>query len=659
VCGLTGFLDLEGGNPLAALTQDVERMTATLISRGPDDCGIWVDEEQSIAVGHRRLSILDLSAHGHQPMVSACGRFVIAFNGEIYNHHGIRAELEAIPGSPGWRGHSDTEVLLAAIACWGVRETLDRLNGMFAFALWDRRDRLLHLARDRLGEKPLYYGLSKGVLLFGSELKALRAFRGWRGEVNRDAIALFLRHSYIPCPYSIYEGIYKLPPAGLLTLSAEELRSGRFDACTPERVEMYWDARAVAEGGARNRLVLEDDEAISLLEKTLTDAVGLRMEADVPLGAFLSGGIDSSAVVALMQVQSSRPVKTFSIGFHEARYNEATYANAVARHLGTDHTELYVTPEEAMGVIPRLPHLYDEPFGDSSQIPTFLVSQLARREVIVSLSGDGGDELFGGYHRYFWARRMRRMTSAIPVSARKILAKAIWRVPTSRWDTVLTGLGPVLPKRLRVARPGDRLHKAARALSAESTDELYRLIFSHWDEPEAVVVGATEPESVIDGPARKVGLEDFVERMMYSDMVAYLPDDIMVKLDRASMGVSLESRVPLLDHNLVELAWRFPISQKIRDGQGKWLLRQVLYRHVPQRQLERPKMGFGVPIDEWLRGPLRDWAESLLDERRLRDEGYFDPQPIRRLWREHLAGGRNWQYYLWDVLMFQTWLETQ
>lgn len=649
MCGLAGFLDPSrrtGGEELRAT---VTRMAAALRHRGPDDGGAWVDAEAGIALGHRRLSIVDLSPLGHQPMQSACGRYVTAFNGEIYNHRALRRELEGLGHA--FRGHSDTEVMLAAFVEWGLEAALERFNGMFALALWDRKGRLLHLVRDRLGEKPLYYGWMGRTFLFGSELKALRAHPEFRGEVDRGALALYLRHNYIPTPYSIYRGIRKLPPGTRLTLNGADAGA----APTPIP---YWSFREVSERGVAEPFTGSADEAAAHLDTLLRDAVKLRMEADVPLGAFLSGGIDSSTVVALMQAQGDRPVKTFTIGFHEAAYNEAEDAKAVARHLGTEHTELYVTPGEAMAVIPRLPALYDEPFADSSQIPTFLVSELARRHVTVSLSGDAGDELFGGYNRYFWGRSIWQRIGWMPRGMRGAAARALTVLPPEAWETVFRMTGPVLPGKIKQRSPGDKLHKLAEILAVNDPETMYLGLVSHWKDPASLAVGASEPPTVLTDRSQWADLPDFTQRMMYLDTVTYLPDDILVKVDRASMGVSLEGRIPFLDHRVVEFAWRLPLSMKVRDGQGKWLLRQVLYGYVPRGLIERPKMGFGVPIDAWLRGPLRDWAESLLAERRLRAEGFLHPRPIREKWAEHLSGRRNWQYHLWDVLMFQAWLES-
>jgi asparagine synthase (glutamine-hydrolysing) len=621
-------------------------MAEMLRHRGPDDDGAFVDPAAGLALGFRRLSILDLSQDGHQPMSSPSERYVIVFNGEIYNYRTLRTELEG--SGHRWRGHSDTEVMLAGIERWGFTEAVRRFNGMFAIAVWDRHRRELHLARDRMGEKPMYYGWSGGVLLFGSELKALRAHPRFDAEIDRDALALYFRHNYINAPYSIYRGIFKLPPASIVTFSAD--RPGLLP-----QPRAFWSVRKAAEEGVRNLFPGSDAEAVEELDRLLRDAVKIRMEADVPLGAFLSGGIDSSTVVALMQAQSARPVKTFSIGFHEPGYDEAPFAKEVAAHLGTDHTELYVAPEEARAVIPLLPTLYDEPFSDSSQVPTFLVSRLARQQVTVSLSGDGGDELFGGYPRYVQAADAWRSLQRVPAAARRGGARALRIMPPAAWTAIARTLGPVLPARLRSRNPGDRLQKIAQVAGLRSAEELYRGMVSHWADPAAIVVGATEPRTELDDPARWARLPEFLDRMMYLDAVTYLPGDILAKLDRASMGVSLEGRVPLLDHRVVEFAWRIPHSLKMRRGEEKWILRQVLNRYVPRPLVDRPKMGFGIPVGEWLRGPLRPWGEDLLSSAALSEGGILRPAPIRQAWAEHLSGARDWQYRLWDVLVFQAW----
>lgn len=650
MCGIVGFWGRTGCQ--AESLQIIDGMSAALSHRGPNDSGAWVAPEDHLALGHRRLAIVDLSPQGHQPMQSPSGRYVMIFNGEIYNFPVLRKRLETRSAVSGWRGHSDTEVLLAAIDCWGLEHAVKQCIGMFACAVWDRREKNLYLVRDRLGEKPLYYGWSGNTFLFASELKALRVHPDWRGEVNRDALALLLRHNYIPAPYSIYRGIHKLRPGTILRLPL-----GAAPGTYPHAPVAYWSAKAAIEQAHADPFIGTACEATDALEDLLKDAIGRQMVADVPLGAFLSGGVDSSTVVALMQSQSVRPIKTFTIGFCEQAYNEAEHAKRVARHLGTDHTELYVTPQQAMDVIPQLATLYDEPFSDSSQIPTFLVSRLAREAVTVSLSGDAGDELFGGYSRYFLTQSIWKKVGWMPAGLRQILAASIKSLP----HRLLEGLfnSSMTPSHLRRARLPDRLYKLADILTFEHPQDLYLQFVSHWKAPTQVVPGAQALPTVMTDPQRWGNLPDLMQEMMYLDLLSYLPDDILAKVDRASMGVGLEARVPFLDHRVVEFAWRLPGHLKIAGGQGKWLLKEVLFRHVPRHLIDRPKMGFGVPINDWLRGPLRAWAEHLLDERRLREEGFLAVAPIRAKWSEHLSGQRNWQAYLWDVLMFEAWLEAQ
>jgi len=648
MCGLAGFFGPATRND-ADLSAIAQRMNDTIYLRGPDSHGVWSDQAHGLALGHRRLSILDLSPEGHQPMVSRNGRFIIVFNGEVYNFRDLRAELEA--AGHAFRGHSDTEIMLAAFSQWGVQAATKRFNGMFAFAVWDRDEKLLHLGRDRLGEKPLYYGwMADGTLLFGSELKALKAHPSFQGEINRDAIAGLLKLNYIADPHSIYQGIYKLPPATLLTWDGSSARP---------KPEHYWDLRAVAEASIQDPYRGSEQEAISELEALLKDAVGIRMVSDVPLGAFLSGGIDSSTIVALMQAQSSKPVRTFTIGFHEKNFNEAGFAKEVAQHLGTDHTELYISPRETLDVIPKLPAMYDEPFSDYSQIPTFLVCQMARQHVTVALSGDAGDELFSGYERYFVGRSLWNKISALPGWGRKATAGGLTLLSARTLNTLIEPFKKLLPAKYHHVSVGDKLHKLAEVLRVSEPVDMYQNLVSHWKHLEQVVINGREPITALTDNSNWPRVPDFTHRMMHLDMETYLPGDILTKVDRASMGVSLEGRIPLLDPRVIEFAWRIPLSMKVKGGQGKWLLRQVLYKHVPQKLIDRPKMGFSVPIGEWLRGELRDWAEALLDESRLKREGYFHPAPIREKWHEHLEGSRNWQYYLWDVLMFQAWLEAQ
>jgi asparagine synthase (glutamine-hydrolysing) len=643
VCGIAGFV---GADPGADNEGALHRMVGTLVHRGPDDLGTWLDREAGVAIGFRRLAILDLSPSGHQPMLSSDGRFVIAFNGEIYNHRELRAELEMVGHR--FRGRSDTEVIVEGCSVWGPDGMVRRLSGMFAIALWDRQERELVLARDPVGKKPMYYARTGGLLLFGSELKALRAHPDFRAEVDRDALALYLRYRYVPAPYAIYRNTRKLLPGQYALVRA---------GAEPE-LRRFWDPLEKATGAMRAQPEVGEEQAVEELDSLLRDAVARRMVADVPLGAFLSGGIDSSTVVALMQAQSPRPVRTFTIGFHEDGYNEAEAAKAVARHLGTDHTELYVTSEEARAVIPLLPNIYDEPFADSSQIPTYLVSRLARQQVTVSLSGDGGDELFGGYTRYALAERIWCRMGLLPGPARGLAARLLRSVPVEGWDRIYAvAEATVLPRGWRQSLPGDKIYKLSRVLGEGDRDALYTRLISLWKEPCRVVVGAREPAlPYADGLLRQ-GMPNFTERMMFRDLVAYLPEDILVKVDRASMAVSLEARAPLLDTRVVQWAWRLPLAMKVRNGQGKWLLRRLLYRYVPAELVDRPKTGFGVPIGAWLRGPLRAWAEELLGEARLRREGFFRPGPIREAWRAHLTGRSNDEYRLWAVLMFQAWAE--
>lgn len=639
MCGIAGVL-VSAGYARERLEREASAMADCMAHRGPDDHGLWSDLEAGIALTHRRLSIVDLSPAGHQPMTSADGRYVISYNGEVYNFQDLRPELEA--RGIIFRGHSDTEVMLEAFAAHGIAPTVKRLIGMFAIAVWDRRERTLTLIRDRLGIKPLYWAKFGGLFMFGSELKALRAYPGWEPRVDRSAVASYMRFNYVPAPHTIYQGVHKLEPGTILTLPW----GGK------PKTERFWDARQVARAGLADPLRASDAEITERLEAMLLDAVKRRMVADVPVGAFLSGGVDSSTVVALMQVANAGPVRTYSIGFDIDRYDEAKHAAAVARHLRTEHTELIVTAKDALDIVPHLPDYYDEPFADSSQIPTYLVSAMTRRHVTVALSGDGGDELFGGYNRYRLAQRFWRTLSMLPRPIRHGLAQGLRAVPPDRWSRLLE----VLPAHVRPRQAGDKLHKLASILALDDVGALYRRLVTQWD-PATVVPDAEEPEGVQWDPTLGADFPGSLERMQFLDLVTYLPDDILTKVDRASMAVGLEARVPLIDHRVVEFAWRIPRHDLVRDGLSKWPLRQVLYRHVPRALIERPKSGFSIPLGEWLRGPLRDWAENLLSESRLREAGLVDPAAVRRAWHEHLGGKHNWQHPLWGVLMLEAWRE--
>jgi len=640
MCGIAGLLSFDLAFSRQQLHDIAGAMNTSLRHRGPDDEGLWIDPSAPVALTHRRLSIIDLSPAGHQPMISSDERFVVTYNGEIYNYEEIRPELAA--RGINFRGHSDTEVMLEAFSAFGIAATVKRLIGMFTIGAWDRRERTLTLVRDRLGIKPIYWAKFGGRFVFGSELKALRACPGWTPRINRAAVAAYLRHNCIPAPHTIYEGVYKLEPGSILTLPW----GGE------PRIERFWDARAVARAGLTDPLRAGDRELTDQLEVLLKDAVRRRMIADVPVGAFLSGGVDSSTVVALMQAAGTGKVKTYTIGFESGGYDEARHAAAVAKHLRTEHTELTVTARQALDVIPRLPEFYDEPFADSSQIPTYLVSAMTRRHVTVALSGDGGDEVFAGYNRYQLARRTWQRVSLLPRAFRRGIAAALAALSPEHWSSLLG----ILPARMQPAQAGDKLHKLASILGLDSSDEVYRRLVTHW-EPAELMAGVNEPKGVIWDPSLDADIPDFLERMQYLDQVTYLPDDILTKVDRASMAVALEARVPLIDHRVVEFSWRLPADVKIRDGQTKWILRQVLDRHVPRELVDRPKMGFAIPLGEWLRGPLRDWAENLLSERRLREAGLLNAAAVRSRWQEHLQGRRNWEYLLWDVLMLEAWRE--
>lgn len=625
MCGIAGCMSFFAKPE--AYEKILKKMGSAIAHRGPDGSGVWYDERAAVGFAHARLSIIDLTPTGHQPMESLCGRYILTFNGEIYNHQVLRERLQSKMGSSVWRGHSDTETLLACFAAWGIEKTLQAAVGMFAFALWDRKERVLTLARDRLGEKPLYWGWCNKTLLFGSELKALKAHPYFNAEISRDAIALLLRHNSIPAPYSIYRDIQKLPAGHMVQISNN-------DVDCEAKPKAYWSLSEVIETGLANPFRGADEDAVTALEHRITQSVAGQMLADVPVGAFLSGGVDSSTIVALMQQQNSRPVRTFAIGFDEPSYNEAQYAREVARHLGTDHTELYVGTQDALSLIPDLPQIFCEPFADSSQIPTYLVSKMAKQNVTVALSGDGGDEMFGGYTPYQFAPKVWRAIHRLPLKLRKLAVAVLADAP--------------MP---------DKLHKLLRVLPSADREDFYAVLMCHWQQPEQAVIGAELPPTIMNSPSRWPKTDSFEHWMMAVDAKQYMSDDILVKVDRAAMANSLETRVPLLDHRVVEFAWQLPMNQKIRNGTGKWALREVLYRHVPRDMIERPKKGFSIPLGQWLRGPLRDWAEALLDETRLKREGYFHASPIRRLWKEHQNCKRDNSLRLWSILMFQAWLE--
>ena len=652
MCGISGFLIPNGLRREEAQTH-IRGMVNSLTHRGPDDYGEWIDSNMGVALGHRRLSILDLSSAGHQPMVSPSGRYIMVFNGEIYNHLDIRKNTSiAKMYGASWRGHSDSETLLAAIEHWGIKKAVSESVGMFALALWDREKRELSLARDRMGEKPLYYGWQGKVFLFGSELKSLRASPAFESELNREALPDYFRYGYIPAPLSIWRGILKLLPGAIVKIKIDVIG----DYSVPDQ---YWSLSEEISNARNSIFDGSDAEAIKCLDSQLRDTVSSQMMADVPLGTFLSGGIDSSIVTSIMQSQSSRPINTFTIGFDDTAYNEANYAKAIAQHLGTNHTELYATSEMARDVIPSLPSMYDEPFGDSSAIPTFLVSKLARKSVAVALSGDGGDELFGGYNRYLndRAEKAWRLTRMSPMVSRHLLKLILHSGVLQIADKIIHA-----SSRIGGRKKSKFLHAKVSSLSAVSTCEsheaFYRMMISQWQQPPTKSISTTNGKAL-----KSLTLSDTPntspEKMMEIDALTYLPDDILTKVDRAAMSVSLETRVPLLDHRLVELSCRIPYKMKVRNGQGKWLLRQVLKNYVPNELIDQPKRGFAVPVDGWMRGPLREWCEDLLSASRLSDQGILEPGLIRNRWDQHIRNEYNWRDSLWFVLMFQAWRQKE
>lgn len=648
MCGIAGGFTLQNFD---VLCDALPHMTRAIAHRGPDADGHWFDAEAGIALGHRRLSILELSEAGAQPMISGSGRYVLVFNGEVYNHLETRKQLQKEQCAPAWRGHSDTETLLAAIEAWGLEKTLQASTGMFAIALWDRQERTLSLARDRIGEKPLYYGLQNGILLFGSELKAIKQVPGFKGEINRDVLDLYFQFNAVPDPYCIYQGFHKLRPGTVITIDALCISKN-----TLPEPNTYWSLSEVCQQGLDNPFTGSDTEAVNEFERLFMQSVAEQSIADVPLGAFLSGGIDSSAVVALMQAQSSQKVKTFTIGFSEQDFNEAEYAKAVAQHLGTEHHEMYVSSQQALDVIPKLPSMFCEPFADSSQVPTYLVSQLAKQHVTVSLSGDAGDELFGGYGRYQLANNIWKKLGYVPVPIRASAARAIHAVGVNSWDTFIDSMRWALPSSLKTYASGQRAHKFADVLGMPDMGEFYRQLVTHWPHAGLVINSQPLPCAYTSGDDLPADLKG-APRMMAKDILGYICTDILVKVDRAAMANSLETRVPFLDPRIVEFSQRLPLHMKMRVS--KWILRQVLYKHVPRELIERPKMGFGIPIGAWLRGPLRDWAEHLLSEHTLIEDGFINAKLVSEKWRQHISGSHNWEYLLWDVLMFQAWLKQQ
>lgn len=642
MCGFAGFFSRQQLNQPAEVI--LQNMTDAIAHRGPDDAGLWWQAESGIGLAHRRLAIVDLSAAGHQPMTSASGRYILVYNGEVYNHLRLRDELTAEGFHFSWRGHSDTETLLACFESWGVKATLQRCIGMFAFALFDQQQNQLYLARDRMGEKPLYFGWQQDTLLFGSELPALEQHPAFLHQLDHQALVQYFRHNYIPAPYSIYQGIAKLAPATLWSL---DLASGQSQS------ELYWD---LGNFHRQPKQSTDAQQSIDALDTLLRDAVSLQMVADVPLGAFLSGGVDSSTIVALMQAQSSRKVKTFSIGFADPAYNEAQFAAQVAAHLGTEHTEWYMTGQDALSAVPRMAHMYDEPFADSSQLPTSLVTALARQQVTVVLSGDAGDELFNGYERYQVAQKVNQQLSAIPAGIRRPAGRILAAMPTAVTAGALALMSPLLPSGVNRSDVADKFYRIADLLQQSGLQQQYVQLISHDGKPERMLAAAKAAPSALLNTDLWLPEADSQSHLAYLDLCSYLPDDILVKVDRAAMAVSLEGRIPLLDHRVVEFAATLPEQFKSQHGLSKWCLRQVLYRYVPSSLIERPKRGFAVPMASWLRGPLREWAETLLAESRLKTEGLLNTTLVRTMWAEHLSGRRNHAYRLWNVLMLQAWL---
>lgn len=645
MCGITGFYSKN----LSTFNNSILKMNSALFHRGPDFSGVWQDRSSGIVFGHQRLSVLDLSSAGNQPMISSSGRFIITYNGEIYNHLEIRKELKEINMNINWKSNSDTETFLEAIEYWGIDNALKKVVGMFAFALWDKKNCSLVLARDRMGEKPLYYGWQgKGlnkVFIFGSELKALKQHPEFQKTINRDAIALLLRHNYIPDPYSIYKNIYKLLPGQYLLLKNKDLKKNFLS-----KPVNYWSLTKIAIEGSKDLFKEDDSEIQNNFEKILKDTVKKKMISDAPVGAFLSGGIDSSTLVSLMQSENINRIKTFTIGFNDDDFNEAKHAKKIAKHLNTEHTELYFSPKTVMEIIPKLPIIHDEPFSDNSQIPSFLISQLAKKQIKVAISGDGGDELFCGYNRYSYVNNWSQRFNLIPFGLRKVFANKIKSISQDRWNILLKFL-PFLNQHANKI-------KGSKALEANSLTDLYYILFSQWQNPTDVVLNSSEPGTFLTLYKPNLNQLNNYEQMMVLDLISYLPNDILVKVDRTSMASSIETRVPLLDHKLIEYVWKIPHNLKFRNGQSKWILKQILKKYVPERLTERPKKGFGIPLHSWLRGPLRDWAENLLDEKKLLKEGYFDAKIVREKWDDFILNKKNWHQDLWNILMFQAWLDS-
>lgn len=669
MCGITGFWQLDSLTSDLKLDETIKKMANTLSHRGPDDFGIWIDYNLKIALGHRRLSILDVSKAGHQPMVSKNGNYVITFNGEIYNHLTLRSELNNFLLNSGkiaviWSGNSDTETLLECFASWGIEPTLSRTVGMFSLALWDVNDQTLTLARDRLGEKPLYYGLigqgDNRAMIFGSELKALTVFPNFPKFISRLALIEFLKYMYIPTPLSIYEGIFKLEAGCILTLTKEQLKNWSNNA--DFNIKPYWLFSDVVKRG-KNNLIIDENLAIIELEKILMESVKSQLVSDVPLGALLSGGIDSSTVVALMQANSTNKVKTFTIGFDEIDFDEAPFSKLVANHLGTDHFEMRVTEKMVKEVIPKLPIIYDEPFADSSQIPTYLVSEFAGEHVSVVLSGDAADELFGGYNRYLLGNRLWNFFKWVPFTLRKYIGTQLKEISIDKLNKY--------NKVLKFNHFGEKVHKFASRLEyVKNSEDLYSSLVTEWSQVENLLLSVQENHDIIKNDnlydeniipynnlkSNDIGLNP-IEKMMYNDTLTYLKDDILCKVDRASMACSLEIRVPFLDHRLVEFSWRLPHNMKIRNNKSKWILKQVLYKYIPKKLIDRPKAGFAIPISYWLRGTLREWGEDLLNETNLKKDGIFNSDAIKQLWVEHQSKNFDHSNKLWSILMFQAWFK--